>query len=349
MLMALISLKTIDDMMFEELCSALNQHFRVSPLPLAKYFEFFAARQDPNQSHADNVIQLCTFAALCSWAISLNRALAIEFVMGNSTTPPSDLTPSNHYPGTLPSKRSLTDHPYPSHYSPTNCHPTMTTPLPSHWPFNNSLVRDLCKPPLKKSSAICKSFTQQKTGIRGQAAVHVNYKGKSTLLQLLVVENGNSGLGRGKFWLCANFLISLNDSLDIHQYLLPHLADLFHHLNGRKIFSKIDFSDAYLQLKLDNKSKKIVVISTHKGLFQYNRLPFGIMSALTLFQQVIEQMLAGIPGVGMYLNDVIVTAANETTYLQQLRQVPARILDYSFRVRKKSVNGRNRGSTTSAS
>ena len=42
-LMALISLKTIDDVVFKELHSALNQHFRVSPLPLAKYFKFFAA------------------------------------------------------------------------------------------------------------------------------------------------------------------------------------------------------------------------------------------------------------------------------------------------------------------
>uniref|UniRef100_A0A914WT78 Reverse transcriptase/retrotransposon-derived protein RNase H-like domain-containing protein n=1 Tax=Plectus sambesii TaxID=2011161 RepID=A0A914WT78_9BILA len=57
----------------------------VSPLPLAEYSKFFAARQDPDQSSADYVIQLRTLAASCSWPISLDRALAIVFVMGISS------------------------------------------------------------------------------------------------------------------------------------------------------------------------------------------------------------------------------------------------------------------------
>uniref|UniRef100_A0A914WQF2 Uncharacterized protein n=1 Tax=Plectus sambesii TaxID=2011161 RepID=A0A914WQF2_9BILA len=84
-LMALISLKTIDDVMFKELHSALNQYFRVSPLPLAEYFKFFAACQDPNQLSANYIIQLHTLAASCSWPISLDRALAIIFIMGISS------------------------------------------------------------------------------------------------------------------------------------------------------------------------------------------------------------------------------------------------------------------------
>uniref|UniRef100_A0A914X2X9 CCHC-type domain-containing protein n=1 Tax=Plectus sambesii TaxID=2011161 RepID=A0A914X2X9_9BILA len=84
-LMALISQKTVDDVKFEELCSALDRHYRVSPLPLAEYFKFFAARQDPDQLSADYVIQLRTLAASCSWPISLDRALAIVFVMGISS------------------------------------------------------------------------------------------------------------------------------------------------------------------------------------------------------------------------------------------------------------------------
>ena len=34
--------------------------------------------------------------------------------------------------------------------------------------------------------------------------------------------------------------------------------------------------NAYQQIPLDEQSKKIVAINTHKDLFQYNRLPFGI-------------------------------------------------------------------------
>ena len=45
-------------------------------------------------------------------------------------------------------------------------------------------------------------------------------------------------------------------------------------------------------------------------------------------------MLAGIPGVGVYLEDVIVTTADETTHLQRLRQVLTCIQDYGFQERK---------------
>ena len=42
------------------------------------------------------------------------------------------------------------------------------------------------------------------------------------------------------------------------------------------MFSKIDLKDAYNQLRVDEESQKWLVINTHKGLFKYRRLPFGI-------------------------------------------------------------------------
>ena len=39
-----------------------------------------------------------------------------------------------------------------------------------------------------------------------------------------------------------------------------------------------------------------VTINTHKGLFRYNRLPFGISSAPAIFQWAMETLLKDIPG-----------------------------------------------------
>ena len=54
------------------------------------------------------------------------------------------------------------------------------------------------------------------------------------------------------------------------------------------LFSKLDLANAFLQLPLDDTSKQYLTINLHKGLFQYNRLPFGVASAPSIFQRHID-------------------------------------------------------------
>ena len=67
--------------------------------------------------------------------------------------------------------------------------------------------------------------------------------------------------------------------------------DLFAQLAGGKVFSKLDMSQAYQQLPLDNDSKKLLVINTLRGLFQYTRLPYGVSTAPAIFQSVMDRIL----------------------------------------------------------
>ena len=54
-----------------------------------------------------------------------------------------------------------------------------------------------------------------------------------------------------------------------------------------------------------------VTVNTHKGLYQYNRLPFGVISAYLIFQRLMENLLQGIPGVSIYLDDILITGSSE--------------------------------------
>ena len=60
-------------------------------------------------------------------------------------------------------------------------------------------------------------------------------------------------------------------------------------LTGGRTFTKIDLSQEYLQVPFDEESKKYVVVNTHKGLFRYTRLPFGISAAPGIFQHVMDR------------------------------------------------------------
>ena len=62
---------------------------------------------------------------------------------------------------------------------------------------------------------------------------------------------------------------------------------------------------------MDPSSKKYLTISTHKSLYQYTRLPFGVVSAPAIFQHVMERIVDGIHGVCCYLGDILVTGESD--------------------------------------
>lgn len=63
---------------------------------------------------------------------------------------------------------------------------------------------------------------------------------------------------------CGDYATGLNDQLQPCQYPLPTNDEMFAKLNGAKIFSKIDLSDAYLQIEIHSESRKLLTVHTHK-------------------------------------------------------------------------------------
>ena len=90
--------------------------------------------------------------------------------------------------------------------------------------------------------------------------------------------------------------MTVNLSLDVDQYPLPKSDDLLATLANGETFSKLDLSQAYQQMVLDDESPKCLTINTHLGLFQYTRLPFGVASAPAMFRRAMDMILQGIDG-----------------------------------------------------
>ena len=110
--------------------------------------------------------------------------------------------------------------------------------------------------------------------------------------------------------------------------------ELFASLAGGRAFTKLDLSHAYLQIPLDEESYRYVTINTHKGLFQYLRLPFGVASAPSIFQRVMESLLQGIKGVSVYIDDILVTGPSEAEHLDTLAQVLSRLEVAGMRLKR---------------
>ena len=129
----------------------------------------------------------------------------------------------------------------------------------------------------------------------------------------------------GKIRLCGDFKVTINKFIHSDHHPIPTFEYLVAKLNGGTHFSIIDLRDAYLQMEVDEASRKYLVISTHKGFFRYKRLPFGVSFAPGLFQRTIEQILTGIPGVANYLDDIIITATSKDEHLSRVKQVLQRL------------------------
>ena len=106
-------------------------------------------------------------------------------------------------------------------------------------------------------------------------------------------------------------------ALEVDQYLLPKPEDLFATLAGGKCFTKIDLTHAYQQMALDNQSRELVTINTHKGLYRYTRLPFGVASTPAIFQKTMDTVLQGLPKVICYLDDILVTGGTACPTLKR--------------------------------
>ena len=69
---------------------------------------------------------------------------------------------------------------------------------------------------------------------------------------IVVVKKQN-----GKIRICADYSIGLNPSLEPNQFPLPLPEEIFTKNSGCKICSKIDLSDDFLQVKVEEKSFQV--------------------------------------------------------------------------------------------
>ena len=138
----------------------------------------------------------------------------------------------------------------------------------------------------------------------------------------------------GSVRICGDYKLTINQAAKVDTYPLPRIEDLLASLAGGKSFSKLDLAHAYQQIQLEEESRKYVTVNTHKGLFQYTRLPFGVASAPAVFQRTMENLLKGLNNVCIYLDDILVTGSSESDHLKNLATVLEKLEEAGVRLKK---------------
>ena len=126
----------------------------------------------------------------------------------------------------------------------------------------------------------------------------------------------------------------MNAAFKVYHYPFPSPEEVFNKLNRGKVFSKIDLSEAYLQIPVEENSSKLLCINTRRGLYKFDTLVFGIKVAPAIFQQVMDTMLGSFDFTFAYLDDIVISSKTKELHREHLNKVFAQIREFGFKVKE---------------
>ncbi|KAL0894614.1 hypothetical protein ABMA27_013176 [Loxostege sticticalis] len=152
---------------------------------------------------------------------------------------------------------------------------------------------------------------------------------KSFVSNLVIIEKSD-----GNLRICLDPQ-ELNKVLIREYHLIPKLEEIVNKLSNKSIFSVLDLSDGFYNIKLTNKSADLCAFSTPFGCYKFLRLPFGLSVASEIFQKYSEKTFGDIPGVVIYCDDLLICAENEKDHDKILKCVLERAKESNVKFNKR--------------
>ncbi|SNX86178.1 uncharacterized protein MEPE_04887 [Melanopsichium pennsylvanicum] len=113
---------------------------------------------------------------------------------------------------------------------------------------------------------------------------------------------------QGKKWrFCVDYR-GLNTATVADRYPLPRIDDVFQALRGHRYFSGLDAIRGYHQIDIEPEDRWKTAFVSHRRLYQYKRVPFGLKNAPAFFQRFMDHLLGHMRWTEavVYLDDVVI-------------------------------------------
>lgn len=134
----------------------------------------------------------------------------------------------------------------------------------------------------------------------------------------------------GSVTVCSDYWVTVNQAIHPDQHPIPTLDNVASILAKGKKFTKIDLKCAYQQLLLEDKSQGLVTINTHKGLYRYKRLLFGVSASPAISQRFIDQVTAGLEMTCPSMDDVLVSGVSEEDHVNNIAKQSDRCKEHGL-------------------
>jgi len=118
-------------------------------------------------------------------------------------------------------------------------------------------------------------------------------------------------------------------------YPLPRIQESFDALVGSQYFSTLDLVSGYHQIAMDPADQHKTAFVTPMGLYEYTRMPMGLMSAPATFQRLMQTTMSDFmfSFLLVYLDDLLVYSRTFEQHLVHLDQLLSKIIQVGLKLR----------------
>jgi len=120
---------------------------------------------------------------------------------------------------------------------------------------------------------------------------------------------------------CVDFR-RLNKITKTNSYPLPIIDDILALLGKARYFTSLYLKSGYWQVLMDEQDKEKTAFACHKGLYQFNVMPFGLVNAPSIFQELMNRVLNGLGDFSTaYLDDILIYSETLEEHLSHMQEV----------------------------
>lgn len=136
----------------------------------------------------------------------------------------------------------------------------------------------------------------------------------------------------GELRMCVDYR-ALNKITVKNRYPLPRVDDLLDRLQGATVFSSLDLTSGYHQIRLSEEDVPKTAFRVPFGLFQYKVMPFGLTNAPGVFMAAMHDILQDLPFCVVYLDDILIFSKNPDEHVQHVEAVLKRLQENQYFVK----------------